>query len=129
MIILTDDERTILMIADKGESMMPIGRWQQPVEHLVELGYLHRHDTFNNTITEAGRLVLNDEMDVIDDDAARAIIATHNAKVTYRQAGNTIAEQLVELAKQAAESTGDEVLVALQKCVSAVRDRAIDLLK
>ena len=129
MIILTDDERTVLMIADCGESMMPIGRWEQPVEHLVEIGYLQRHDKFNNTITEAGRLALNDEQEIVDDTAAKAVITIHNAKVAYRQVGNAIAEQLAEMAKLAAASTGDELLVALQKCVAAVRDRAIDLLK
>ena len=34
--MLTDDERTVLMIAAQGQSMMPLGRWETPVEHLVE---------------------------------------------------------------------------------------------
>lgn len=128
MIILTDDERTVLMIADKGELMIPIGRWEQPVEHLVKLGYLQCHDKFNNTITEAGRVALNDEQDIVDDNFAKAFIKANNAVVIVNSLQN-ISVELVKWAKEVAEETACEPLVALQKCVAAVRDRAIDLLK
>ncbi len=55
---LTDDEFTVLLIAQQGESMMPIARWEKPVNDLVERGLLHRHDKFNNTITENGKEAL-----------------------------------------------------------------------
>lgn len=52
---LTQDEYSVLLIASSGEYMMPIGRWEAPVEALVKRGLLYRHDKFNNTITEAGK--------------------------------------------------------------------------
>lgn len=55
---LTQDEYTVLLIASSGEYMMPIGRWEAPVEALVQRGLLHRHDKFNNTITEAGKKIV-----------------------------------------------------------------------
>jgi hypothetical protein len=54
---LTDDEFAVLMIAAQGESMMAIGHWQKPIEHLIELGYLKSRggDNFNCVITPEGR--------------------------------------------------------------------------
>ena len=59
---LSDDEFTVLMIANQGEAMIPIGRWKAPVESLVERGFLRRLGSpqdpsggFNNVITDAGR--------------------------------------------------------------------------
>ncbi len=52
---LTDDEFTLLMLAERGESLMPIGRWEKSVDSLVARGLLHRHDKFNNVITEKGK--------------------------------------------------------------------------
>ena len=125
---LTDDERTVLMIADQGESMMPIGRWERPVNHMVELGYLQRHDKFNNSITETGRLAINEANDAVDTAAAKALIAGHNGKVVYRQHGEALATKLVEMTRAAMQVTNDEPAVALQKCVAAIRDRALELL-
>lgn len=56
--MLSDDEFTVLMIAAEGQSMMPIGRWQEPVESLVAKGFLKEHDRFNCTITATGREAL-----------------------------------------------------------------------
>jgi hypothetical protein len=124
---MTDDERTVLMIADQGESMMPLGRWEQPVEHLVELGFLERHDKFNNTITSAGRKAIGKANDEVDDTFAKALIARHNASVVYRQKGEALAKELAEMARLASV-TGDTPLTALNRCVAAVRDRAIELM-
>ncbi len=52
---LTEDELTILMIAMRGESMMPIGRWEDTVLGLARRGFLEKRDTFNYFITDAGR--------------------------------------------------------------------------
>jgi hypothetical protein len=129
---LTDDERTVLMIAQEGESLAAIGRWEQPIEHLVELGYLERLDKFNNTITPAGKAAIsqaNDEIDKVEPATARALIGVHNARVVYRKHGEDIAAKLVGMAKAISAATGDEPMVALQRCVAAVRDRAIELLQ
>jgi hypothetical protein len=63
---LTDDEYTILMIANDGESMIPIGRWKDAVEHLVALGYLWQQNQFNCTITERGKQALKTHEGAID---------------------------------------------------------------
>lgn len=55
LVPLTNDERTVLMIAAEGQSMMPIGRWQDPVQSLTQRGLLKAEDTFNCVITPAGR--------------------------------------------------------------------------
>lgn len=128
---LSDDEFTVLLIAAEGESMMPLGRWEQPVERLVELGYLERADKFNNYITPAGKAAVaehNKILEAADDGLARKMIELHNNRVAYKQVGEKLAEQMAAMAKAAADITGDEPLVALQKCVAAVRDRAIELL-
>ena len=125
---LTDDERTVLMIAQEGESLAAIGRWEQPIEHLVELGYLNQHDKFNNMITPAGKAAIVETNDVVDTAAARALIGAHNTRVVHKHSED-IASELAEMAKALSLATGDEPLVALQRCVAAVRDRAIELLQ
>ena len=125
---MSDDEFTVLSIADKGESMMPLGRWQQPVEHLVELGYLMAADRFNNFITSEGKVALREHSDEVDTAMGVALIKANNLRVAYREHGDDIAKKLAEMAKQAAEATGDPLMVALQKCAAAVRDRALELL-
>ena len=124
---LTDDERTVLMIAQEGESLAAIGRWEQPIEHLVELGYLNQHDKFNNMITPAGRTAINQANDAVDGAAARALIGSRNKQVVHKHSED-MASELAEMAKALSLATGDEPLVALQRCVAAVRDRAIELL-
>lgn len=54
---LTQDELTVLMIAAGGESMIAIARWKQPIESLIQKGYMvpQGSDNFNCVITEAGR--------------------------------------------------------------------------
>ena len=52
---LSDDERTVLMIAAAGQSMIPIRRWERPVKSLAAKGYLERLDDVNYVITAAGR--------------------------------------------------------------------------
>ena len=125
---LSDDEFTVLSIAAEGAPMMPIGRWGKPVEHLVELGFLEQVDKFNNYITPAGKIALGEHEQDVDTALGQALIKANGLRTTYRQHGDAIATKLVEMAKQAAEATGDEPTIALQKCVAAVRDRALELL-
>jgi hypothetical protein len=127
--VLSPDERTVLEIADRGESMMPIGRWQSPVESLVAKGFLRRVDKFNNYITEAGREALGVEQDEADDQLLRALVKRGHATVTYQRAGEDIAKGLVALAKEASQATGDDQLVALRACAEAVTKRAAEILQ
>lgn len=52
---LTDDERTVLMIACRGQYMIPHGRWREPVLTLAARGFLQKLDDVNYVITAAGR--------------------------------------------------------------------------
>ena len=56
---LTNDERTVLLIAARGHPMLAIGRWQEPVLSLVQKGFMRRDETRsdveNYVISEAGR--------------------------------------------------------------------------
>lgn len=87
---LTQDEYMVLMIAASGEYMMPIGRWEKPVEDLVARGLLHRYDKFNNTITEAGKQAVKAR----EDADVRALIVANNAlaNVKAAQIGTPVSE-------------------------------------
>ena len=67
---LSQDELTVLMIAVHGESMMAIGRWQKPIESLLQKGYMQSRggDNFNCVITPAGRAACEarDRQDTVD---------------------------------------------------------------
>lgn len=126
---LSQDELTVLMIAAEGESMMPIGRWEKPVQSLVVKGYLQALDKFNNVITATGRAaVIQDE-----DDTARQMIQAHNAviegKNTTSQDAEQIAAQLVDLAELSSKITGDDKIQALRKWGKTILERSIELLE
>ena len=52
---VTDDEYTVLMIMQQGQSLAAIARWEKPLDALVERGLARRLDKFNNIITAEGR--------------------------------------------------------------------------
>ena len=57
---MTDDEYTVLMIAAEGESMIPIGRWEEPIRTLTLAGLMRKLDQVNYVITQAGRCAMVD---------------------------------------------------------------------
>lgn len=126
---LSQDELTVLMIADKGESMMAIGRWEAPVNSLVARGYLKQHDKFNNSITDAGRQAVNQD----EDDDIRAMITVNNAIANGRQktreAAEAIAVQLVDLAEASSRITGDSKRDALEKWSRQILTRALEIMR
>ena len=68
---LTQDEFTVLLIAAEGESMMPIGRWKEPLLALTERGLMLKNDGFNYVITALGRKAVTDRNDNDDADLRR----------------------------------------------------------
>jgi hypothetical protein len=64
---LSDDERTVLMIAVQGQYMIPTGRWKEPILALTRRGFMRKLDEVNYVITEAGRAA----SDTAEDDAIR----------------------------------------------------------
>jgi hypothetical protein len=127
---LTDDERTVLMICAKGESLAAIGRWEQPVDRLVDLGYLSRNDKFNNFITDAGRKAIGEANDQVDTKFAVAMIQSHNARVGYRRMTEEAAQILVVMSVEVASSVADgHPIILLRKCMADVSARAAEMLK
>lgn len=125
---LTADELTVLMIASKGESMMPIGRWEAPVESLVARGYLKRNDKFNNVITDAGLAAC----EKLEDDGIRDLIDANNriahAKTQSRQAAEQIAKALADLATLSEKVTGEDKKTALERWSRLILVRALELI-
>jgi len=121
---LSNDELTVLMIAAQGESMMPIGRWEKPVESLVAQGLLKRHDKFNNVITPEGERAL------AKDDDARQLIETNNAivlaKQQMEQAIGKAARELKAATEIAMRVTGEPFDVAVKNVARLVAQRVTE---
>lgn len=126
---LSQDELTVLLIAAEGESMMPIGRWEAPVESLVHKGYLRRGDRFNNYITDAGRAIAETR----NREDFKAVIETRNKVVDAQGRARARAEELAvllaELANFSAAVTGDMPMTALRNWGKIILERAKELLK
>lgn len=126
---LTQDELTVLLIASQGESMMPIGRWQAPVESLLKRGYLHANDRFNNVITPEGRIAA----ELTQSHNERAVAEVHNeiqmAQARARQMAEGIAAQLVELSQISSKVTAETSKKALERWSRIILTRALELLQ
>lgn len=135
MIDLTDDERTVLMIAAEGESMMAIARWEKPVESLIQKGLMRRGDKFNNFITQAGRIALGAAFPgtVYGDEAYRQILETaakvRNAQTQAAQSAEQVAQHLVIAAKASHAVTGDSLEHSAREWSRIALERALELLK
>lgn len=129
---LTQDERTVLMIAAEGESMMAIARWEAPTESLVAKGLMQRADKFNNFITPAGREALKG-IEQADDanfrEIAGKMINVHNCRVQARMSAEQAAHHLSLAARASASATGDTLEAAARAWSKVVLDAALELLK
>jgi hypothetical protein len=126
---LTDDERAVLMICDAGEAIAAIGRWETPVDHLVEIGLLSRADKFNNWITPEGKKAIGEASEAVDDNWAKTMILAHNARVSYRTTSENIASELAVMALETAKITNSNPEIILRKCTADVVTRALELLQ
>ena len=130
---LSQDELTVLLIAAKGEPMIPIGRWKQPTEQLIARGYIkprgHPGDPtghFNNYITPAGQAAV--EASEREED-----LITHGASMAHEQKkarahAEQIAVQLVDLAEASSKVTGDAKIEALEKWSRQILARALEMI-
>jgi len=136
---LTDDEKTVLLIAAQDQSMMPIGRWRAPAEQLVRKKYLkatpHAGDPtgfFNLRITAAGRKAV-EGIDAEDDAAMRDMVMVsqslqHDA-ARVRASAEQIAVQLVDLAQATQLVNGEAPVKALENWSRVILKRALEMLK
>lgn len=125
---LTQDELTVLLIADEGGSMIPIGRWEVPIRQLATRGFMKRLDEVNYVITEAGREAAH----AGEDANFKAVIETRNAIVQVQEKARARAEDLAvllaELARSSAAQTGDDPMKALRSWGKTILERAKELL-
>lgn len=83
---LTQDEYAVLMIAEKGESIAAIGRWEKPIQSLVARGLMRANDKFNNVITDAGRVAVEKE----DDSVIGEVLEVNNKIAKQKMLRSTV---------------------------------------
>lgn len=136
---LSQDELTVLLIAAKGEPMIPIGRWKVPMKSLVDRGFIQPHahpgdptGHFNHHITPAGRLEA-ERQDSAYDQQLGALIGASNAiaheQTKARASAEQIAVQLVDLAEAAHKITGDDKVKALENWSRVILTRALEMIR
>lgn len=136
---LTDDETTVLLIAAKGEPMIPIGRWALPTKSLIDRGYLKPHGHpgdptghFNNMITAAGRQAA-EALDTVYEQQLGQIItgvkSINHEQAKCRAHAEQIAVQLVDLAELSRQITGGEKIQELENWSRVILTRALEILK
>lgn len=132
---LTNDEKTILMIAAAGKPMIPIGRWEKSVKSLVKRGFMQPHGHagdptghFNNYITEAGRIALEQS----DNEDFRALLEVggqyQKAHYTLTSHAEQIAQELAALARESSTLKADPPHKALEKWSRVILERALAVL-
>ena len=133
---LSEDELTVLLIAARGEPMMPIGRWKVPAESLVARGLLQGTASpqdpsgmFNLRITATGKKEVERQDTVYEQQLGDVI--TKSRQINHiqnkaRAAAEQIAVQLVDLAEMSSEATGDDKITALRNWARIILERALE---
>lgn len=134
---LSRDEETVLLIAAKGERMMPIGRWKAPVETLTAKGLLTTQPNpgdptgnFNCVITAAGREAV-EQLDTAFDTVPAiqqtvGAIAHEHAKL--RAEAEHIAVKLAALVGNSVKVTGEPAQESAENWVRVIVKRALELM-
>ena len=131
----TTDEQTVLLIAARGERLIPIGRWKEPVESLTKRGFLvrerHAGDPtghFNNVISPAGRAAV-EELDTAYDEVAAVSQSIGNAHVRLRADAERIAAMMAALARESVAVTGETEVISLRNWTKVIVKRALEMVK
>ena len=128
---LTSDEFTVLLLAEKGESMIPIGRWKEPILSLAGKGLLQKNDEVNYAITLAGREACAERNRADEGDLSKLLGGLHainKTQTSARQHVEQAAQHLAAAAKESAVVTGDTPTHALREWSKAALTRALELL-
>lgn len=131
---LSGDEATVLQIAASGQSMIAVGRWEEPAKSLVRRGFLKdmSGDMFNCVITDAGQAAMQGQ-EAEDDRALGRQIDALRAGAVAQQSIQAMAEQcaqvLVKIAEASAVVTGDTEADAADNWAKVIRNRARELLR
>ena len=130
---LNSDEVTVLMIANRGESMIPIGRWETSVKSLADKGYMTQAiqgalGPVNYIITDAGRRALAADE---DDDIRQMIVASNrvvNARTQAQHSVEQAAKHLADAARASVLGTGDSPEQAARRWHEQVLRRALEMI-
>lgn len=136
---LTNDEKTVLLIAQAGGPMAPIGRWKAPVESLAAKGFLKPHchpgdptGHFNMHITDAGKDAAV-ELDREDDVALGQLLetASRTGHIQHKCAAHAeqIAVQMVDLVELSIQATGDSKEFTAKHWNGVIGRRVLEMLK
>ena len=123
---VTDDEFTVLMIAAKGEYMLPIGRWKPSIESLAQKGLMcmqHINGGPQYLITRAGRDAIH-EREEDENRQIGSIINRSGLVAQVRALAEESAQKLAQAAKDSVQITGDSAQVGLQEWAKQVIARA-----
>lgn len=136
---LSPDELTVLLIAAKGEPMMGIGRWKDPVRSLLASGFLAATKSpqdpegmFNLRITPAGQAEAERQDTIYDSQLGQMItqfnVIAHGQKKARAHA-EQIAVQLVDLAEAASRVTGESRVDALRQWAKVILERSLEMMR
>jgi hypothetical protein len=128
--MITDDEYSVLMIAQADQFMLALGRWEAPIHALANRG-LMQGQMINGgpqyIITEAGRAAIKDR-ELEEDRQLGSIINTASAVTTARRYAEDAAQLLAKTANLSQEITGDLPADAAKQWSDSILRRALELL-
>ncbi len=134
---LSRDEETVLLIAAKGESMMPIGRWKAPTENLIAQGLLIRQPhagdptgAFNCVISRKGREAASaiDAGYDIEHEVGTAVAPALRERDKLRAEAEHISVALATLVGNSVKVTGEPAQESAENWVRVIVKRALELL-
>lgn len=126
---LTGDEYTALMLAQQGNLMIPIGRWEKPINDLHARGLLVKNDKFNYGSNAAGNAALAEYEKALDAYGTETANRLANARTQAQQSIEQAAIHLSFAAKSASIATGDTPSEAVKKWLGSVEKRALELVE
>ena len=129
MTALSQDEIAVLMIANGGNPIMPIGRWENPVKHLASLGYLQRADEMNHVITPSGKSALAADDAENTQQIANVVHGVTTQYASIQEAVQKCADTLAEAARRSHQITGDDEVAAVRKWSDVILNRALEILR
>lgn len=131
MVDLSPDEKTVLLIAQAGDPMAPIGRWKAPMESLLAKGLLKAYGYFNNIITPAGEaaaIEINKEDDAILGKLIEASAVNH-IQQKCRAHAEQIAVQMVDLIELSIQATGASKIDDAKRWSEVIGKRVLEMLR
>ncbi len=130
---LSEDEHIVLELANRGQAMLAIGRWEIPTLALYERGLLNQQTAPGGgpeyRITYYGKVALRKYQDAEAAEGGRLTSTIATVQDNIRSGVTRAAEFFAQAARQSAEITGDAPEVALRKWIEVLTDEALKRLR